>query len=118
MDAGQTPCPGEIYRADWPAGHDARILVISRESLNRGDRVIALNITSEKVDERSSYPNCVALERGSFGLNKDCVIQCENVVTLRKERIDAKPIGALDAETMREVLMALAYVFDATFEQA
>lgn len=62
MDVGQIPSPGEIYRADWPAGHEARILIVSRESLNRGDRVIALNITSEKVKERSSYPNCVALE--------------------------------------------------------
>ena len=116
MHIEQIPSPGEIYRAEWPIGHDAYVLIVSRESLNRGDRVIAVNITSVNVEEHSGYANCVGIEAETFGLTKNCVIQCENIVALRKHRIDASPIGRLDNEKMREVLKALAYVFDAEFE--
>jgi mRNA-degrading endonuclease toxin of MazEF toxin-antitoxin module len=117
MDRGQVPSPGEIYRAEYPRGHDARILIVSRESLNRGEQVIAVNITSVDVERRSSYPNCVRIDGGHFGLNKDSIVQCENILALRKGRIDAAPLGILDAETMRSVIKALAYVFEADLER-
>ena len=79
--------------------------------------MIAVNITSVAVDERSKYPNCVRIDAGNFGLDKNCVVQCENILALRKSRIDAFPLGTLDHHTMRDVLKALAYVFDADFEQ-
>jgi mRNA-degrading endonuclease toxin of MazEF toxin-antitoxin module len=116
MDRGQVPSPGEIYKAEFPRGHDARILIVSRESLNRGEQVIAVNITSVDVDKRSQYPNCVRIDAGNFGLEKDSIVQCENILALRKVRIDAAPVGILDPGTMRTVLKALAYVFEADFE--
>jgi mRNA-degrading endonuclease toxin of MazEF toxin-antitoxin module len=116
MDSGQVPSPGEIYRAEYPRGHDARILIVSRESLNRGEQVIAVNITSVDVDKRSQYPNCVKMEAGACGLEKESVIQCENILAVRKGRIDAAPLGKLDPETIRAVIKALGYVFDADYE--
>jgi mRNA-degrading endonuclease toxin of MazEF toxin-antitoxin module len=116
MDSGQIPSPGEIYRAEYPHGHEARVLIVSRRALNRGERVIALNITSVDVAKRSQFPNCVKIEAGAFGLEKDSIIQCENILALRKARIDASPLGKLDPETMRAVIKALGYVFDADYE--
>ena len=110
------PSPGEIYLAEHPAGQEHPFLIVSRDELNRGKRVIGVNITSVDVERRSTYPNCIRIAAGQFGLNKDSVIQCENVVALNRVRLEAAPIGKVDRETMRDVIKALGYVFDADCE--
>jgi mRNA-degrading endonuclease toxin of MazEF toxin-antitoxin module len=110
------PSPGEIYRAEHPTGQAHPFLVVSRDELNRGKRVIGVNITSVEVERRSAYPNCIRIAAGQFGLSKDSVIQCENIVALNIARLEASPIGHLDRETMRDVIRALGYVFDADCE--
>jgi len=76
--------PGEIYRAEHATGQDHPFLIVSRNELNRGKRVIGVNITSVDVERRSAYPNCIRIAAGQFGLGKDSVIQCENVVALNR----------------------------------
>ena len=71
---------GEIYLAEHPAGQKHPFLIVSRDELNRGKRVIGVNITSVDVERRSAYPNCIPIAAGQLGLSKDSVIQCENVV--------------------------------------
>jgi mRNA-degrading endonuclease toxin of MazEF toxin-antitoxin module len=110
------PAPGEIYMADVPRGMSHPFLVVSRENLNRGKQVVAASITSVNVEVRSGFPNCVRIDAGNFGLARDSVIQCENLVALSVDRMNAKPIGMLDQETMRDVIRALGYVFDADCE--
>ncbi len=38
------PSPGEIYLAEHPAGQKHPFLIVSRDELNRGKRVIRVNI--------------------------------------------------------------------------
>jgi mRNA-degrading endonuclease toxin of MazEF toxin-antitoxin module len=56
--------PGEIYMADVPPGQQHRVVVVSREELNRGKYVIAALITSQKFAIRSALANCVPLRAG------------------------------------------------------
>jgi mRNA-degrading endonuclease toxin of MazEF toxin-antitoxin module len=107
--------PGEIYLADVPRGQKHPV-VLSREELNKGLQVVAAMITSASFDVRSRLANCVPIRAGQFGITKDCVVQCENVLALSVSRIEPAPLGRLDPETMREVVKAIGYVFDADCE--
>ncbi|MBI4717987.1 MAG: type II toxin-antitoxin system PemK/MazF family toxin [Planctomycetes bacterium] len=110
------PRPGEIYFAI----HDKRrpIVVVSREELNRGGYVLAVPLTSSKLEIRRELSNCVFIEGRRIGLPKDCVAQLESVSLLAKEylELEAGPLAALDPETMRAIIRALGYVIDAECE--
>jgi mRNA-degrading endonuclease toxin of MazEF toxin-antitoxin module len=110
--------PGEIYRADIPEAGVHNIVVVSREDLNRGKKVSAVVITSGKFAVRSQLPNCVVLRAGEFGMNKDCVIQCETLAPIPKDVIDLDggPIAALTDEVMRDVIKAIGHVLDSDCE--
>lgn len=110
--------PGELYWATLPHVPRHPVLVISRESLNRGKNVIVAMLTSARFDERRKFPNCVPIFAGSFGLTKDCVIQAQAIFSLELSDLDLDdgPIGRLDSETMRDTIRALGYVFDAECE--
>jgi mRNA-degrading endonuclease toxin of MazEF toxin-antitoxin module len=84
--------------------------------LNRGKQVLAAMITSTRLNVRSRLANCVLLHSGEFGVTQDCVVQCENVVAIETDELRGAPVGRLDKSTMREVLKALGYVFDANYE--
>ena len=70
---------GQIYLYSDPNIPPHPIVVISREELNRGDRVVAGVITSAKFGIRSKLSNCVVVNAGQFGLAKDCVVQGESL---------------------------------------
>ena len=94
------------------------MVVVSREELNRGDRVVAAIITSAKFAVRSKLANCVALKAGQFGMSKDCVVQGESLFNAPTLHIDLAtgPIGKLDDLTLREVVRAVGYVMDSDCE--
>jgi mRNA-degrading endonuclease toxin of MazEF toxin-antitoxin module len=92
------------------------VVVVSREELNRGDRVVAVLCTSQKFAVRSVLPHCVPLRAGQFGLGKDCVAQCENIFLVAKDSLDATPIGALSDVVFRDVIKAIGHVFDSDCE--
>lgn len=109
---------GEIYFYT-----DARIpphpvVVVSREELNRGDRVVAAIITSARFALRSTLPNCVPLPAGHLGLTKNCVVQGDSVFNAPTACLDVAtgPVGTLDDATMRDVVRAIGHVMDATCE--
>jgi mRNA-degrading endonuclease toxin of MazEF toxin-antitoxin module len=108
--------PGEIYRVDLPPAGTHLFVVLSREELNRGKQVLAAMITSTRLNVRSRLPNCVVLRSGEFGITQECVVQCENVVAIETDELRGESVGRLDNATMREVLKALGYVFDANYE--
>jgi mRNA-degrading endonuclease toxin of MazEF toxin-antitoxin module len=109
---------GEIYDYSDPTIPPHPVLVVSREELNRGDRVVAVIITSKKFAVRSLLANCVALRAGQFGMTKDCVVQGETVFAapLIHLNLTAGPVGKLDDLTMREVVKAIGYVLDSDCE--
>lgn len=110
--------PGEIYMADLDEATPHPVLIVSREELNRGRTVIAALITSARFGVRSTLSNCVPFQAGQFGLTKNCVAQCENLLTLDVGQLDlpAGPLGCLDEVTMRDVIRAVGYVMDADCE--
>src|SRR4051794_19806462 len=107
---------GEIYSATLPRGQHHFFVVVSREELNRGNQVVAAMITSANFEIRSRFANCVPILGGTFGMRSNCVIQCENLVGLSISKMDSTPIGRLDSMTMRDVVRALGYLFDADCE--
>lgn len=56
---------------------------------------------------------------GEFGFTSDCVVQCENMLSIEKSDIldmDDGPIGVLDEMRMREVIRAIGYVMESDRE--
>jgi mRNA-degrading endonuclease toxin of MazEF toxin-antitoxin module len=109
---------GEIYLYSDPSIPPHPVLVVSREELNRGDRVVAAVITSTKFGVRSQLANCVVLRAGQFGITKDCVVQGESLFNAPLLHLDLAtgPIGKLDDMTMRDVIKAVGYVMESDCE--
>jgi|SRR5579862_6155401 len=110
--------PGEIYQAYIPDAGPHFIVIVSREELNRGKKVLAALITSAKFAVRSTFANCVVLKAGEFGMTKDCVVQCETVAPIPKDVIDedAGPIATLNDEVLRDIIKAIGFVIDSDCE--
>ncbi len=108
--------PGEVYLADLGEATPHPVIVVSREMLNRCDRVVAVLCTSQKLAIRSTLPHCVPFRAGQFGFTKDCVAQCENVFLVAKDSLDVNPIGVLSDVALRDVIKAIGFVIDADCE--
>jgi mRNA-degrading endonuclease toxin of MazEF toxin-antitoxin module len=108
--------PGEIYMADLGEATSHPVIIVSREELNRGDRLVAVLCTSQKLAIRSTLPHCVPFQAGQFGFTKDCVAQCENIFLVAKDSLDANPVGSLDDAALRDVIKAIGHVIDSDCE--
>lgn len=108
--------PGEVYMADLGEAAPHPVIVVSREELNRGDRVVAVLCTSQKFALRSTFPSCVPFQAGQFGFTKDCVAQCENIFLVDKNNLAPQPIGALSDIALRDVIKAIGHVLDSDCE--
>lgn len=112
------PKPGEIYLAALDNDGRRRVIVVSRDDLNRGNYVIVVPITSTRFEERRDLPNCVPFQAGQFGLTKNCVAQADQILSLPMEvlLLEEGVVGTLDDETMREVVRAVGYAIAAECE--
>ena len=110
--------PGEVYMADIPDLGRRPVLVVSRESLNRGNRVTAVPFTTRFFVERSKLPGCVPFQAGQFGLTRDCVAQCDALFELPVKWLDLTvgPVGILDDERLRDIVRAIGYVIESECE--
>lgn len=108
--------PGDIYVADLGEATPHPVIIVSREDLNRGDRVVAVLCTSQRFAVRSTLAHCVAFRAGQFGFTKDCVAQCENIFMVAKDALHPGPMGILDDMAMREIIKAIGYVMDSDCE--
>ena len=108
--------PGEIYWTNLDFGRH-KVVIVSREELNRGNRVIVALVTSQRFLFRAALPNCVPLRAGEFGMDRDCVVQCENVFPAFVADLEG-PDDSLDDERFRDVIRAVGYVMDADCEPA
>ena len=109
---------GEIYLADFPEAGMHPVIIVSRESLNRGSYALAVVCTSAHFELRRTLPNCVSFRAGQFGFTKDCVAQCENLLSLDLNQIDfdAGLQGTLSDEALRDVIKAIGYVIGSDCE--
>lgn len=112
------PAPDEIYLA-YAGGDERRpVIIVSREELNRGDYVVVVPLTTERLEERWRLPNCVPLQGSKPGIQKDCVAQAEAIAQLHKEYLDVGqgPLGEIDTTTLRELIKAIGNVISADCE--
>jgi mRNA-degrading endonuclease toxin of MazEF toxin-antitoxin module len=110
--------PGEIYMADLREADRRPVIVISRENLNRGLYALVVVVcTSGRFALRSRLPNCVAFQAGHFGFTANCVAQCENILSIKRQiDLDTGPIGVLDEEALRNVIKAIGHVIESDCE--
>lgn len=111
---------GEIYWAEFADAGRRPVIVVGRNELNRGHQCLIVPLTSRQVERRSQLPNCVPFSAGDFGLNKDCVAQCEllSIVPLEKVELHLGPLGRLDDRRLRDIIRAIGHVLDADCEPA
>lgn len=107
-----TPTPGEIWYGFAGATERKRVIIVSREELNRGGYVGMVPITLKKYGLRKNLRNCVPLAAGRFGLTENSVAQAENLTLVEYSDLDceAGPIARVDVVTMRAVVKAIGYV--------
>lgn len=109
--------PGEIYSADFPQVGPHPVIVLSRESLNQGGQAVVVICTSARYGLRRTLPNCVPFQAGQFGFTKDCVAQCEQLLTIDRSEIQLTgPVGQLDDLAFRDVIKAIGHVMDSDCE--
>ena len=110
--------PGEVYMADFAQAGPHRVIVVSREDLNRGSYALVVVCTSTRFAARSKLPNCVPFQSGQFGFTTDCVAQCENMLSINKTQLDlaAGPLGVLDETALRDVIKAIGHVLESDCE--
>jgi mRNA-degrading endonuclease toxin of MazEF toxin-antitoxin module len=108
---------GELYFATVNGGRRP-IIVLSKESFNRGRFVSVVPCTSRHFQRRRTLPNCVPFAAGQFGLPQDCVAQCELIASIELGSLDASkgPFGMLAAPTIRSVIKAIGHVLDSDCE--
>lgn len=94
------------------------MIILSRESLNRGNAVTIVVITSSKLAVRTGLPNCVPFRAGDFGLPRDCVAQGESIAPIPTAMLDLDtgPVGVLSDAAMRDVIRAVGFVLEADCE--
>lgn len=110
--------PGEIYMAELGSAGLHPVIIVSRESLNRGRYALVVPCTSSRFALRSQVSNCVPFRAGEFGFTKDCVAQCENMLSIDLMLLDIEtgPRGVLDHESLRNVVKAIGYVIESDCE--
>ena len=102
--------------ADFGEATPHPVIVVSRQELYRGDRVVVVLCTSQKFALRSTLAHCVPFKAGQFGFSKDCVAQCENIFLVDKDSLEAHPTGVLDDVALRDVIKAIGHVIDSDCE--
>lgn len=107
-----TPKPGEIWYGYTASGDKKRVIIVSREELNRGTYAVIVGITTKKFRQRKLLPNCVPLYAGRFGLTENSVAQAENITLVEYSDLDFQqgPIAELDRGTMRALVKAIGNV--------
>lgn len=114
----ETPRPGDVFYADIGGDEDHRVVIVSREMLNRGSYVLVVPVTSKRFEERKHYPNCVAFLAGQFGFTRNCVARAERLALLEKHRLDFDRglVGQLDGRALRDLTKAIGFVICADCE--
>lgn len=102
----------EIYWADLgPRAGRRPVCILTRDAaIPVLDRVTCAPITRTIRGIPSEVP--VGPEHG---LPEEAVINCDNIVTIGKLRLDPRPIGSLDAGTRARLDRALRYSLDIVY---
>jgi mRNA interferase MazF len=105
------PRQGEVWLVNFTEGWERPAIVVSRDELNRGTLILVVPCTSQEAELRAAFPNHVLVPRGSGGLMKDSVAQAQLVQPAHVSWF-LRRLGAVDGETLPEVIAAIAWVID------
>jgi mRNA-degrading endonuclease toxin of MazEF toxin-antitoxin module len=108
--------PGEIRYWRYADGGPHRVLIVSREGLNRGSYVVGIPFTSRSLGRRRQLPNCVWFTPQQAGVDEDCVAQAEQVTFIPISELDEEILGVVGDEGMRDVIRAIGNVIAADCE--
>ena len=109
--------PGELYWAELASGRRP-VIVVSRSQFNLGTYVTIVPLTTSRLSERASLPNCILLPKGRFGISKTCVAQADQIAVIDSARLRPPAIGKLDFDSHRSLINAIGYVLNANCELA
>jgi len=105
------PRQGEVWLVNFTEGWERPAVVVSRDELNRGTLILVVPCTSQEAELRAAFPNHVPLPSGRGGLAKDSVAQAQLVQPAHISWF-LNRLGAVDDDTLCEVLAAVAWVID------
>lgn len=104
--------PGELYLTDIGSTQDRRVVVVSREQLNRGTFVFVVPFTTGRLAERRLLSNCAEFGAGDYSvIDRPCVAQADTLQPVRPDMLRG-PFDRLSANDLNRVLAAIAAVFD------
>lgn len=109
------PKQGEVY---WAFQDKKRpVVVVSRETMNRGRYVLVTPLTTSHIETRKHLPNCVFIRGREFGL-RDCIVQAELTTHLPLDDLDTTSgsVAVLDDRIIRDIVRAVGHVLDADCE--
>ncbi len=110
-------CQGDIYFCFEPdSARRRRMLIISRDGLNKGDYLVTVAFTTQRLDERKALPNCVYFPAGTQqGLVRDCVMQGESIALTPWQRFDLEEglLGRIEESKLQEVIAAIGDIMGA-----
>ena len=87
------------------------IVVISRDELNRGDRILAVPFYSQQLEKRAKQKWCALFKAGEGGLKKDCVAKGDEIQLIDPAEIlwARGKLGRFNAEQMARVTLAVRH---------
>src|SRR5260370_1223126 len=109
--------PRGNYDADFPQVGFHPVIMLSPEDPHRGGQAVVVICTSTRYSVRRTLPNCVPFQAGQFGFTKDCVAQCEQLLTIDRNEVPLTgPTGKLDDAAFRNLIKAIGYFMDSDCE--
>jgi mRNA-degrading endonuclease toxin of MazEF toxin-antitoxin module len=90
-----------------------RVVIVSRNAINRRMKVIAADVTT--TDRERVVPTAVLVEPSDENrLTESCYVNCHELATFVRGRLDAEPIGTLSPRDMWRVDEGLKIAFGFT----
>jgi mRNA interferase MazF len=100
---------GEIYWADLPApaGRRPVLLVLRDEGLQRKRKIVVAPISTQIRHLDSEVPIGIP-----EGLSRDSVVQCDDLQTVERSFLEARPIGRIGPMKVTMLDDAIRYALD------
>jgi mRNA-degrading endonuclease toxin of MazEF toxin-antitoxin module len=100
---------GDVYYAPFGQGKPRPVVVISRDDLNRGDYVVVVPFTTQRLVQRGGLQWCVPFKAGESGLVQDCVAKTDEITFVATTDLDWKRgrVGRILAARMSEIVRAI-----------
>jgi mRNA-degrading endonuclease toxin of MazEF toxin-antitoxin module len=112
MSLGSDPEYGYIYLLKRDSvGKSRPIVVVSNNTLNRGDSILAVPFYSRQLEKRKKQQWCAFYSTGEGGLDRDCVAKADELTLVDKLDIDlvAGKVGGFNDDQMKRLISAIKW---------